>query len=88
LAGHYELKVTVWVIVMASVDSMWSSGEICELVGKYRSRCCGTVFEHQFVPGDIFPRCTQCQRKLQWRRSFTDSLHIDTIETGRRRRKR
>ena len=66
---------------MASIDIDWSSGEICQVVGRYYSRCCTGAVEHNFVVSDVFPFCKQCGKKLKWRRSFAGVLPIDTFET-------
>jgi len=49
---------------MASVDSGWYSGEICEIVGKYCSTCCNDTVEANFVVSDVFPPCRHCGKKL------------------------
>jgi hypothetical protein len=67
---------------MLSAEGFWVSGETCEIVGKYCSRCCGGTMEKKFVVGDIFPQCGRCGKKLKWRRALADTLPIDTIETG------
>jgi hypothetical protein len=67
---------------MAMAITFWTSGEICEVMGKYGSRCCGENLERTFVAGDIFPRCRRCKRSLKWRRLFAGALPIDTIGTG------
>ena len=65
---------------MTGADSLWSSGETCQVVGKYYSRCCGGKTEGTFVAGDIFPVCGHCGKKLKWCRALTNVLPIDTVE--------
>jgi len=72
---------------MASLDTGWISGEICEIVGRYRTKCCRGIAEANFVVSDIFPRCKHCGKKLTWRRSFAGALPVDTIETPAGNRK-
>src|SRR5438552_3937273 len=77
-----RLETVLTSINMTFADSVWNSGETCEVVGKYSSRCCAGELESRFVAGDIFPNCHQCSAKLKWRRSLAESLPVDTIETG------
>ena len=63
-------------------QGVWVSGEICEVVGEYCSRCCKGVATKRFVDGDIFLFCEHCGKKLKWQRSFSDTLPIDTHETN------
>jgi len=65
----------------ANADSLWSSGEICEVVGKYYSQCCRGRLEAQFVAGDIFPFCLDCSKKLKWQRALAGLLPVDATET-------
>lgn len=66
-------------------DASWRSGEKCEMVGRYCSRCCGKVIEKDFVIGDVFPRCNDCGEKSKWFRKRTDKLAIKV--DGQRKRK-
>jgi hypothetical protein len=67
-------------------DAVWKSGETCEIVGKYCSRCCIGVVEKNFVIGDIFPRCKLCGKKVKWRHALADVLPIP-IERERIRKR-
>ena len=69
---------------MATTDTFWTSGEICEVMGKYGSRCCGEKMEKTFVAGDIFLRCRSCNKPMRWRRLFVGTLPINTVETGQK----
>jgi len=66
---------------MASLDGMWVSGEVCEVVGKYGSACCCGSIEADFVMADVFPYCPTCGKKMKWRRAFANTLPINTFET-------
>jgi len=59
----------------------WSSGETCEVVGRYHSNCCCGQIKATFVASDIFPACKDCGKKLKWYRSFAETLPINTFET-------
>jgi len=69
--------------LMTRINGLWTSGEVCDMTGKYCAHCCGRELDRRFVLDDIFPRCPSCGKKVKWERCLANVLPIN-LEKGAR----